>query len=416
MRRATTFASMALAVVMVAASCSRGPDPIRVGAIYPLAGSQGPGGTDEYRGVLLAADLANAQGGVAGRPIQLVPLNVPGSDAAAAGVDELAGQGIHLVLGSYGSTISQPAALEAVRRGMLFWETGAVGSMPGAGPGRLFFRVAPSGSVLGRAAIAFIAEHVAPMLHRNPRSLRFGVANVDDLYGRSVAEGAVAEIHDLGLPFVGRFPYDPYHPGPATVVKRIARARPDVVFVSAYLQDGIDIRREMVRQHLHLVAGIGSSSSFCMQAFGDALGPDAVGLFASDKPDASAINVSGLLPQARALLDRAQAAYRTRYHEGMTAAALAGFSAAWALFHDVMPNAGGTTPGEVAAAALRTRLAQGALPNGSGLDFGPAGSIDAGANLRAVSVIWEWTWSRWRAVVWPPQFATEQPKYIPLMP
>ena len=66
-----------------------------------------------------------------------------------------------------------------------------------------------------------------------------------------------------------------------------------------------------------------------------------------------------------------------------------------------MPNAGGTSPDEVAAAALRTRLAQGALPNGSGLDFGPAGSIDAGANLRAVSVIWEWTWSRWRAVVWP---------------
>src|SRR5438876_3030562 len=260
---------------LVASACSGGgPEPIRGGAVYPLAGSQGPGGVDEYRGVRLAADLVNGAGGVDGRPIQLVALNVPSSDAAAAGVDQLAGQGIRLVLGSYGSTISEPAALEATHHGMLFWETGAVGSMPGAGPGRLFFRVAPSGSVLGRAAIAFIADRLAPVLHRSARSLRFAVADVDDLYGRSVADGAVAEIRDLGLTFAGRFPYDPYRPNLPAVVRRIARARPDALFVSAYLQDGIAIRRQMVRQHLHLLAGIGSSSSFCMQAFGDALGPD----------------------------------------------------------------------------------------------------------------------------------------------
>src|SRR5439155_10421889 len=254
-----------------------------------------------------------------------------------------------------------------------------VGSMPGTGPGRLFFRVAPSGSVLGRAAIAFIADRLAPVLHRSARSLRFAVADVDDLYGRSVADGAVAEIHDLGLTFVGRFPYDPYHPDLPAVVRRIARARPDALFVSAYLQDGIAIRRQMVRQHLHLLAGIGPSSSFCMQAFGDALGPDAVGLFASDKPDAAAINTGGLSTDARALLDRARTAYRSRYHEDMSAPALAGFSAAWALFHDVMPSAAAMTPDAVAAAALRAHVPQGGLPNGSGLEFGRPGSTDAGA-------------------------------------
>jgi hypothetical protein len=49
---------------------------------------------------------------------------------------------------------------------------------------------------------------------------------------------------------------------------------------------------------------------------------------------------------------------------------------------------------------------RGDLPNGSGLAFGPPGGPDAGANLRAASVIWEWTRVNRREVTWPPQFAT----------
>ena len=133
----------ALAVLAVSSllaggvSCSRGPDPIRVGAIYPLSGSQGPGGRDEFRGVSLATDLVNADGGIGGRPIELAPLDVAGGDAAPGAVDNLADQGIRFVLGSYGSTISQPAAAEATRRDVLFWETGAVGSSSPSSGGRL---------------------------------------------------------------------------------------------------------------------------------------------------------------------------------------------------------------------------------------------------------------------------------------
>ena len=415
-RRLTWVACSAaiLALSLVLAGCSRGPDPIRVGAVYPLSGTQSPGGIDELRGVRLAVDMVNAAGGVDGRSVVLDTVDVPNSDAAAAAVDMLAQRGIRFVLGSYGSTISQPAGMEAARRGMLFWETGAVGSMPGQAPGRLFFRVAPSGRVLGRAAISFVAQRLAPMLHRPASTLRFAVANVNDAYGSAVADGAVSEIQDLGLPFVGRFSYDLLHFDPGAVVRRMAAAKPDVVFVSAYVEDGVALRQAMVRDHLPLVANIGSSSSYCMQAFGDALGPAALGLFASDKPDAGALNVNGLTPDARRLLGRAQRAYRDRYHGTMDAPALAGFSAAWALFHSVMPAASSLTPDGVAAAALRARIPDGGLPNGSGLMFGRPGTSDSGANLRASSVIWEWTEVRWRAVVWPPKFATEPIRALPI--
>jgi len=402
--------------VFVTVSLTR-PEPLRVGAIYPLSGSQGPGGVEEYRGVRLATDLVNEAGGVHGQQVQLVPVDAAGSDAAAASVDLLASKEIRFVLGSYGTTISVPAAAEAARKKMLFWETGAVGSMavPDAGAGRSFFRVAPSGVVLGSSAILFVAHQLAPKLHRSASSLRYAVANVDDAYGSSVARGAVAEIRALHLPFAGQFPYDPLHLDAPALVKRFAAAHPDVLFVAAYMQDGVAVRREMVRQKLHLLVNIGSSSSYCMPDFGKTLGADAVGLFASDKPDEGSLDPRGLAPNAAALSARAGKIYLARYHQNMSAPALAGFSAAWALFHDVMPHAGALTPRSVAEAALRVRIPSGGLPNGSGLQFAGPRSPDAGANLRAVSVIWEWTSLAWRAVVWPPRFATEPVRAIRIL-
>jgi branched-chain amino acid transport system substrate-binding protein len=394
--------------------CSRGPAPVVVGAVYPLSGPQGPGGREEFQGVEVAAALANRSGGVDGRPIQLRPVDVPGSDAAAAAVAGLARDGVRFVIGSYGSTISAPAAAEADRRGMLFWETGAVGEMTGAGAGRLVFRMSPSGTSLGRSAIEFVAGRLAAALGRSPHSLRYAVANVDDLYGRAVADGAVAAIQELGLPFAGRFAYDAPTLDAPDLVRRIAEAHPDVLFVSAYMTDGVALRRAMVAGHLRLTANIGTSSSYCMPAFGVTLGADAVGLFASDKPDEAVLDPSGLTPGGRMLMTEAAAMYRDRYGTTMSAAALAGFSNAWALFRVVMPRSSALTPTEVGTTAAEVTIPKGGLPNGSGMDFGPPGSVGAGANLRAASVIEEWVGVGQRAVVWPQRFATQPIRVVPI--
>ncbi len=415
--RRFVVATLCLLLTSVGLSCTQDPEPIHIGAIYPLTGSQGVGGRDEYRGVSLASEFVNEEGGVDGRPIDLRAIDVSGGDAAPGAIDALADQGVQLVLGSYGSTISQPAAAEAAARGMLFWETGAVGSMaPPDGRGTTFFRVAPSGEVLGGDAMTFIASRLAPMFNRDPSTLRFAVANVDDVYGAAVARGAVREIHALGLPFAGRFPYDALDLRAGALVRRIAARKPDVLFVSAYVEDGISLRRAMVRNHLPLLANIGTSSSYCMPQFGARLGTDAVGLFASDKLDAEYVDPRGLTSSSRALFERAASTYEDRYRTEMSAAALAGFSAAWAVFHDVLPAATDLTPGAVATAALGTHVPIGGLPNGSGLLFGQPGTPAAGANLRAMSVIWEWVAPEQREVVWPPRFATAPVKAIRIQP
>jgi branched-chain amino acid transport system substrate-binding protein len=417
-KRSAIAVSLFVAVAMVAVACGAtsgsGTRPLEVGAVYPLSGPDRAAGLDELRGVRLAAELVDEQGGIRGRPVRLDPIDTPTSDAVPSAIATLHRRGVQVVLGSNSSEISADAGQLATRDGMVFWETGAVGEMSGDATGDLAFKVAPSGLVLGSAGIAFIADEMASRLHRTSGDLRFAVVNVTDRYGSAVAEGALREIARRHLHLVGRFRYPPTALPTPSLVSRIAAARPDVLFVASYIPDGVALNRELARQHVPLLANIGTSSSYCMPGFGDRLGSIAVGSFATDKPDGESLNADGLTPGGRSLLRRAMGEFQGRFGHEMSAPALAGFSAAWALFHDVMPRAASRSAPSIAAAALRVHLPMGTLPNGSGLEFTAPGTTHPGSNLRALSVIWEWVGVRHRAVVWPPRYATSSIRTIPL--
>jgi len=415
--RRLTAAGLVAVLALAAAGCTRSGDPgITLGAIYPISGLQGPGGLEEANGARLAVELANRRGGVHGQKVRLDVVDVSAGDAAPAAMEDLHRRGVDLVLGTYGSTISAPAAVSARRNNMVLWETGAVGQVAtDSGAGETFFRMAPMGGGLGKAAVAFVRDTLRPMLPGGTDGLRYAVAYVDDAYGRAVGLGAVDEIEASGQVLAGTFPYDVHRLDAAAVVRAIAATRPDVLFVSAYLDDGIALRRETVLQNVPLKASIGTSSSYCMPSFAAALGPAAVGLFASDKPSGAEVRVDALSPAAQKELAWARGEYRRRHGEEMTPAALSGFANTWALVGHVLPASPSLAPAAVAAAARTVKLPQGGLPNGAGLDFGAADAVDAGENRGAVSVIWQWVDARTQAVVWPPAFATRPLQAIPIL-
>ena len=206
-----------------------------------------------------------------------------------------------------------------------------------------------------------------------------------------------------GLDLVGRFAYDRAHARPDAVARRIATLRPDVLFVRAYVEDGGRDPARAGAQHVHLLASIGTSSSYCMPAFGAARGRG-LGLFASDKPGADVIDPAVARPTGGPLLSRANDRYRDRYQASMGPPALAGFSASWALFHECMPNAAILAPGDIAEAALAQDLPRGGLPNGSGLEFGAPGTPGAGRTCRRRRHLGMGDLDH--RVVWPPAFAT----------
>jgi ABC-type branched-subunit amino acid transport system substrate-binding protein len=302
--------------------------------------------------------------------------------------------GANVILGSYGSTMSTVAARIASHSNVLFWETGAVGLLPQVTSGHVF-RVPATGMTLGAAAVDYVHKQVVP------GATRYGIAYVDDVYGRSVGDGAMRAARLAGMtPLV--FPYAARGTDFDALARRIKGSRVEVLVVGAYLQDGVALRRALVAQHVPLKANIGTSSSYCMPQFGKMLGAQAVGVYASDKPDADSIPGGVLTKDADAELRWAVARYRSRFHEEMEAPALTGFAGALALFAHVMPAAKSVSVESIAKSAKQTTIPSLGLPNGSGLQF----NTDAGVseNVRAASVIWKWVAPNTRAVIYPPVF------------
>jgi len=142
------------------------------------------------------------------------------------------------------------------------------------------------------------------------------------------------------------------------------------------------------------------------------LGADAIGVFASDRPP-HGFNPEALNDTGKAIYARFAAAYRGEFGTDPTEESLAGFSAAWTLFHYVMPKAHDLDAASMAAAARGLDLPDGTLANGAGLKFAAtAGAM--GQNTRAAAVIWQWQGIRHSVTVYPPVFATGTVGFIPL--
>jgi branched-chain amino acid transport system substrate-binding protein len=454
-RRGAILVSL-LVGTLASAGCGSSAPPIRIGAVFPISGTAASLAGEELRGVRIAADLVNAAGGVGGRRIELDVRDLESADAAPAVMAGLKSDGVSIVVGSYSSDLSVPASAAASTAGLLYWEAGAVADrLTGRGL-PLVFRVGASGTNLGSNSASFAARELAPRLGRPVSALRLAIVAARDDYARSVADAAVRTANVTGAPIVARITYDLVLPAWPTVMHQLAAARPDVIILASHIPDGVAFRQAMIAAGVHVGALIGSTMAECDPDFAGALGPDAVGVFASDRPTGG-FQPAALGTAARATYDRFAEAWPsgqdapaampsasagdgsgwdgagsyarpgstgtasisgpdiTATSGGPTEEGISGFSAAWALFDAVLPTvAGGALTAEsVAAAARAIDLPEGALPNGAGLQFSSdPGTL--GQNLRAAAVIWQWQAVRSYTFVWPPTYATGSIAFVPL--
>lgn len=407
----------AIGVALASAACSTPPtgsanSTITVGALFPLSGPQAPLARQQYAGVQIARDFVNADGGVRGKPISLVAKDLGGSADIDARVKELERSGVASVLGAYSSTLSMQVSAAAQSRGMLYWEAGAVADQLTGRGYPLTFRVGATGGNLGALSSHFAATQLAPRLNRPPSALRLAIVHNLDGYPSSVAAAVALGADREGIPVVADVRYDAHTPDWPAVLDQLKAARPDILVLASYIQDGVDFRRAMLKSGLKVDALIGSTMAQCVPDFGNLLGADAIGVFASDRPT-QGFNAQALNDTGRAGYQRFQAAYRREFGSDPTEEALSGFSAAWALFHYVMPRAHDLSAESISAAARGLDLPAGTLANGAGVKF--ATTADAmGQNLRAAAVIWQWQGVRHSVTVYPPVFATGSPAFIPL--
>ncbi len=411
-----------LGVVLVAACSTAATTPVastpslRIGVVLPLTGMPAELAGQERLGIQLAADLVNTDGGVAGRQIVLDVRDVSDANAAPQVVAAFKAEGASVVVGSYASDLSMAVSGAAADAGLVYWESGAVADQLTGRGLPLVFRVGADGARLGSNSATFAASELAPLLGKTASDLRVTIVAANDDYARSVADAAQTGIATSRRGAGGSDRLQPLLPDWPTVLDKLVASRPDVVILAAHIPDGEAFRRAMIAANVHVGALIGSTMAQCVGDFGEELGPDAVGVFASDRPTGG-FNPNALTPAARALYERFATAWLAAGSSGQPSEeGLAGFSAAWALFHDVLPTAHGFDPASIAAAARSMDLPDGSLPNGSGLRFS-SDPARLGQNELAAAVVWQWhagigpapaggTVAATSVTVWPAQFAT----------
>jgi branched-chain amino acid transport system substrate-binding protein len=424
--------------------------PIRIGAVFPLLSNAEPLARAELTGVQIAADLVNARGGVDGRRIELDVRDLSTVADAPSVLRSLSSSGATTVIGAYSSDLSVAASSASAGAGLVYWEAGAVADrLTGRGLPRVF-RVGASGSNLGTQSSTFAAQALAPRLGKTPGQLSVAIVNADDDYATSVASAAARTAASAGMPIVARLTYRASLPIWDPIMASLAQTRPDVIILASHIPDGIAFRRAMLSAGVRADALIGSTMAQCVPDFAGPLGADAIGIFGSDRP-AGGFDPGPLEPEARALYEQFAPAWTaatagwlvppedpSEYaggsaHNGESSASsgagwgngggddatqegLAGFSAGWALFHDVLPTAaaeGRLDADGIAAVARSVDLPDGSLPNGAGLRFS-SDPATLGQNERAIGMVWQWQAVNHDVVVWPRSFATGSIAFLPL--
>jgi branched-chain amino acid transport system substrate-binding protein len=255
-------------------------------------------------------------------------------------------------------------------------------------------------------AVEFTTARLLPASGLSSGQARAVIVHADDVYGRSVAAGQAAQATAAGLSVVDVIAYDPVAYDPALIARRVAQDRPDFLWDVSYLDDGVAIWHAVVAAGIPLRGAVGTSSAFCMPAFGERLGREAIGVFAADKPD-DQVKETALSAGARRLLEQARAAYRTETGQAsMPIGAVAGFVGGWTFFHDILGGVkGGVSSETLRAAAFAVDVPTGGAINGGGIKFAPAGAPDAGQNQRAAAVVAQWQAGPAMKVVYPPSYA-----------
>jgi len=275
--------------------------------------------------------------------------------------------------------------------------------------------VGADGARLGTNSAVFAVDELAPRLGRTAANLRVTLVAAHDAYADSVAGAAERTLLGRGIRLAARIPYELSRPDWPEVIDRLVASRADVVILASHIADGEEFRRAMLAAGVRVGALVGSTMAQCIPDFGNDLGADAIGVFASDRPP-SFFNAGALRPAPRAIYDRFAAAWRVRTGGEPTEEGISGFAAAWALFREVLPAAarsGSIDPETISAAARVADLPDGSLPNGAGLRFS-SDPARLGQNERSAAVIWQWQGIRKSVTVWPAVLASGTIGFVPL--
>jgi neutral amino acid transport system substrate-binding protein len=213
--------------------------PLVVGTLLPETGSLAFLGPPEVAGVRLAIDEVNADGGVLGQPVQLIPGDSGDTttDTANTTVDRLLAGGADVIVGAASSSVSLKVIDKIASAGVVQISPANTSDQFVCYPDRgQYFRTAPTDVLQAQALSQLIAEDGAQ---------RVSILALNDPYGTGLANNTVENLEAAGVPSdqIQTIIYDPNAQSFNAEVDDVNNFAPDAVAIIGFEESAKIITR-----------------------------------------------------------------------------------------------------------------------------------------------------------------------------
>lgn len=331
-----------LALVSWEALAVSGPDSasIKVGVVLPLTGAQQQFGIIEKNSFVMGMEEINSAGGINGRPIELLIKDDQSRiDIGRSAADKLILQDKVIVLtGGYSSDVTFAVAAVAQYRKVPFLvTTGAADEITELGADYVF-RLNPPVSEYARPLTEFLQQVV------KPRSVAIIYEN--SLFGRSGSRQFTDEVFEAGWKILLNESYDAGTRDFKALLNRSKSARPDVVYMIAYVEEAALLVQQAKQLGLKPKVFAGAAAGFTLPEFRQLAGDAAENVF-SVTLWTPHVPYPGAAEYYRNYLKRFGS--ETEYHGAEAYASIY-------VVADALRRAKGLTPKDVRDALAKTRL------------------------------------------------------------
>lgn len=390
--------TMSLMLFFTVASGSISAESLEIGALYPISGSLALLGEESWRGAEIARLMRNEAGGIAGKEVLFAKGDANTVASSRSEAERLIEQQkVPAILGTYSSSRCMAASEVAARKGIPYFELGAIANAITTRGYDTIWRTNPTAADFSKAQIAFITDWYAPKLGKKPAEVRVSIAHEDSDYGTSVADSFSKMAEAAGVQIVSVEPYAANTSDLSSVIFRLRKADPDIVMAVSYANDAILLSRQAYE--LKLGAPIlGTGGGHSLQSFADALGKEANGVFNVDFTQYAVDE-----DFAPGLKDFLALYKKTFNEEPRSGHSLANFMGANVVF-DILEKTGGSfDPAKIREAAMAMDIPKGETATGWGVKFD-----ENGQNIKAMPLVTQWREGK-LVTVWPPDAAVMEP-------
>jgi branched-chain amino acid transport system substrate-binding protein len=381
---------------------------LRIGALFPLSGPLSVLGTEALAGAQIAVDLANERGGVAGQKVVLENADATSPATATNEARRLINRnGLKLLVGCYGSTISLAIAAAANQFKIPYFEGSAVADDLTERGYRYVFRLNDNSKVMAAAQAQAVEELFQPKIGKPLTQLKIAVIHEDGAFGTSIANDFAALMKQKSATDLSIQPYSANSQDLSSLVLRLKEAKPDVLAATQYFNDAVLFWRQARNADYNPGYFIAIGAGQATPDYRKGVGTDGDGVLLADVPSAG-VKPEALVPEARTDQAEFVKRYQAKLGKPPASHATRHFSSMSVLLGKILPKAGSLDADKIRAAALSLDEPIGTTVLGFGIKFG-----EDGQNTRAFNVILQWQKGE-LVTVWPQRFATASPIMVPL--